>query len=66
MSTKSNSVIPERVRRNWPELDLDKKAWHLAVVALGKEAPAQELARKAQKIKDCLWIWTRQGRDWSL
>lgn len=62
MSTKSNSVIPERVRRNWPELNRDERAWALAEVALGSQANAKDLADKAEEFKLSLLSQTPKGR----
>jgi hypothetical protein len=49
----SKSVIPEHVRRNWPDLAVDQKAWSLACVAL-PEGTISEKAARAQEYKIAL------------
>lgn len=65
-NTKQTSVIPEYVRRNWPELKLDQKAWALACVALPNGTDSEK-AQRAQEIKQSLqdkaWIWNREARE---
>lgn len=38
----------------WPDTDLDRRAWALAKVALGPDAPMSELIARAQEIKESL------------
>ena len=35
----------------WPDLSIDRRAWELAKVALGPDAPLSELIGRAQEIK---------------
>jgi hypothetical protein len=38
----------------WPDFSIDNRAWELAKVALGADAPTSELAQRAQEIKVAL------------
>jgi hypothetical protein len=46
--------MEQNTKTRWPDLSKDQRAWELAKVALGKDAPLTELVQRAQRIKETL------------
>lgn len=44
----------KQIKTAWPDLSKDTRAWELAKVALGKDAPLQQIIARAQEIKAAL------------
>jgi hypothetical protein len=54
MITEAKSAVNETSRLQWPDLSKDQRAWELAKVALGTDAPISAIAKRAQEIKETL------------
>jgi len=46
------SVMAESTQ--WPDTNIDRRAWELAKVALGPEAPISDVITRANEIKETL------------
>lgn len=47
-------MMSQTTKTMWPDLSKDQRAWELAKVALGEDAPIHTLVARAQEIKNAL------------